>query len=524
MSLSLPIHPIVATGPPGRPVWVGNTRSNDAIIVRDAAENRVFIKSNQRLTGVIAVACHDMELTVLDSALLSSRCLRIVDCQNVEIICEDVDIRRIELFRCVNCTITVIGDDVLLATQYCLTRAGCTGNKFYIGDYEPCEYLPPPIRRIHEALIPDSTDSKQYFTWVPYPRQIDSRLLVDDGQLTADGLTLQRKLFPFTLPTMFGARDSDLLFAPERIPTGDEVLAAIAELEAQPYTVTPEEIEAQYDREREEFIEPDAEIIEKARTIAQLLRESKYCVVYTGAGISTAANIPDFRGPQGAWTLKDKGKMMGGGWNLSQTRPTFAHYAITELVKRGMVKYVVTTNCDGLHWRTGLPVTLLEELHGCEYSLYCPRCMQFTRTNHVDFHGSFHVTDRLCEWCKEGLLSTGVAFSEGYRSPLEPIVTRFHAENADLALVLGTSMTVQSAAMYPMQVIGKGKLVLVNMQHTPVDGLTDVRVYAKTDQFFRALMGELGIADIDMETDLLKGAEQSTVGKFMAKLGKKSST
>jgi NAD-dependent SIR2 family protein deacetylase len=138
------------------------------------------------------------------------------------------------------------------------------------------------------------------------------------------------------------------------------------------------------------------------------------------------------------------------------------------------------------------------------YKLYCPTCQRFSRVPEVVHGGPFHVTGRLCGWCGQPLLSTGVAFSQGDRSPLEPIVTRYHAERADLALVLGTSMCVQSAAMYPLKVVGHGHLVLVNMQRTPVDGLTDLRLYARTDEFFRALMGELGIDRFDTETDVLK--------------------
>jgi hypothetical protein len=58
--------------------------------------------------------------------------------------------------------------------------------------------------------------------------------------------------------------------------------------------------------------------------------------------------------------------------------------------------------------------------------------------------------------------------------------------------------------MYPLKVVGRGSLVLVNMQRTPVDDLTNVRIYARMDEFFRVLMGELGIDRFDTETDILE--------------------
>ena len=45
----------------------------------------------------------------------------------------------------------------------------------------------------------------------------------------------------------------------------------------------------------------------RIETLAKLLFKSHYPVFLSGAGISTESGLPDFRGPDGIWTRRDKG-------------------------------------------------------------------------------------------------------------------------------------------------------------------------------------------------------------------------
>lgn len=81
-----------------------------------------------------------------------------------------------------------------------------------------------------------------------------------------------------------------------------------------------------------------------AAAVAQILKHRRGCsaeeralspvVVLTGAGISTAAGIPDFRGPQGVWTAEAHGKAAPEGASLEFAQPTFTHMALVALQVR----------------------------------------------------------------------------------------------------------------------------------------------------------------------------------------------
>jgi NAD-dependent SIR2 family protein deacetylase len=50
-----------------------------------------------------------------------------------------------------------------------------------------------------------------------------------------------------------------------------------------------------------------SDLDERIGRLAHWIHESKYLVVFTGAGISTESGLRDFRGPDGLWTRRDKG-------------------------------------------------------------------------------------------------------------------------------------------------------------------------------------------------------------------------
>ncbi|KAH3714091.1 NAD-dependent protein deacetylase Sirt7 [Pelomyxa schiedti] len=133
---------------------------------------------------------------------------------------------------------------------------------------------------------------------------------------------------------------------PKGLPTTEAILRSLFTLRATPFLLSKAELQAAYDAERVEYEDSVLVLQQKVREVAEILKRGSHNVCFTGAGISTSGGIPDFRGPQGMWTLKDKGEHVKGK-NVSRARPTLAHYAVTELARRNLLHFIITTNMDG---------------------------------------------------------------------------------------------------------------------------------------------------------------------------------
>ena len=271
----------------------------------------------------------------------------------------------------------------------------------------------------------------------------------------------------------------------------------------------------------------------KLEKLIDMVKKAKRIVVLTGAGISTSAGIPDFRGPSGIWTQekllvqkknkKPKSKAQSTGAaevavskestssrtadddtatkkrkrtptvvDFDQAAPTLTHRALVFLTDQQKIHFVVTQNVDGLHKRSGLSRDHHAVLHGCVFTEVCEDC----HTEHFrdfDVGGmSFQPTGRTCDACSGGTLRDCLLDWEDALPEFDFERAQQQCEMADLVLALGTSLRIEPAGSLPT--LAK-QFVIVNLQATPYDGKANLIVRAPVDSVMTKLIEGLGYAN-----------------------------
>ena len=260
-------------------------------------------------------------------------------------------------------------------------------------------------------------------------------------------------------------------------------------------------------------------LFDPAAALRDWLNAHDRVFVLTGAGISTASGIPDYRGADGKWkrrapvTLQEflRDPAMRArywarsfvGWpRVARAQPNAAHNALAALESQGRTTALVTQNVDGLHARAGQRIVI--DLHGRIDAVVCLDCAaRFARAEiqqqladehpewnpfagaaapdgdadveHLDLDG-FRAPD--CTSCG-GLLKPDVVFF-GENVPVERVTSARKAlERAAAMLVVGTSLMVYSGYRFARMARERGlPLAILTRGITRADAIATLKLDA----------------------------------------------
>lgn len=227
----------------------------------------------------------------------------------------------------------------------------------------------------------------------------------------------------------------------------------------------------------------DPYTIERA---ALTLSAARAAWALTGAGVSTASGIPDFRSPGGLWELADPDDVSSvegfrqdprafySFWmwrfrHMENAQPNAVHTLLAGMESRGLLRGVITQNIDGLHQRAGSHAVF--EVHGHVRSGTCLLCGGAYPMAEI-----IHQTEALgLAHCPcGGLIKPDVVlFGESLRPDFA--LAWEASARADVLFVLGTSLTVWPVAGLVPRLSALGAtLIIANRDPTPYDDRADV--------------------------------------------------
>ena len=227
--------------------------------------------------------------------------------------------------------------------------------------------------------------------------------------------------------------------------------------------------------------------MDKISILKEIINKSKRIVFFTGAGVSTESNIPDFRSKSGIFS-----KVSGVEPEVMLSRPYFkehpkqfykfyrehlvypdalpndAHKIIARLEEKGLVGAVVTQNVDNLHQTAGSKNVI--ELHGNVYRNRCSTCHKEYPFDYVYNHKDVPLCD-----CG-GIIEPDVIL---YGDPLDDNVIEKainEISHCDTLIISGTSLAVYPAARMVRYFLGNN-LVIINREKTNMDDVADLVIH-----------------------------------------------
>ncbi len=245
------------------------------------------------------------------------------------------------------------------------------------------------------------------------------------------------------------------------------------------------------------------EYAEKIEKLAGLIKNNAGFYVLTGAGISTASGVPDFRSPgTGLWEKIDPiatssvevlysnprlfyENAFSRFAKISSAEPNSGHYTLSRLEKMGYLKGLITQNIDGLHIRAGSKNVW--EVHGHLRSGYCLGCKMKYPFEELVHQVELKRIPPVCHNCHSMLRPEVVLFGDPMPSVFFELNRKIQSD-CDFMLVVGSSLVVYPVADLPRL---SGKMAIINNQPTDYDQRSEVVIREDISQTLSDLLAFL---------------------------------
>jgi NAD-dependent deacetylase len=226
--------------------------------------------------------------------------------------------------------------------------------------------------------------------------------------------------------------------------------------------------------------------------VREWLAEAHDVVVLTGAGISTDSGIADFRGPNGVWTKNPDAEKQATlqhylgdvevrkrAWRsradspMFQAEPNAGHRALAALDRQGRLHTLITQNVDGLHQAAGVDPAKVVEVHGNVREWACLTCGARGPMADALERVRQGEDDPPCPRCGSIIKSATISFGQSL-VPEDIARAEEAALASDLFLAVGSTLQVYPVAgVVPLAKRAGARLVIVNNEPTPFDGIAD---------------------------------------------------
>ena len=236
--------------------------------------------------------------------------------------------------------------------------------------------------------------------------------------------------------------------------------------------------------------------IPAVQRVKSWIDQAQRIVVLTGAGISTDSGIPDFRGPQGVWTVNPAAEKLStlqnyladpavrrAAWQSRMAHPAWTaqpnrgHLALMALERRGKLHALITQNIDELHQQAGHASERVIEVHGTMRRVMCWGCGRRDPMQEVLARVRAGEQDPRCLDCGGVLKSDTISFGQAMVPEVIERAMRA-AQEADLLLAIGSTLQVYPiASVVPLAKQAGARVVIMNNQPTSMDSLADLLLH-----------------------------------------------